>query len=133
MVVGNCPLLAGRYGSSFLRLLRKRCKLFQGMLRQNLWLNSLSGAGNYDGTVGHGMVFNGNNGEPAALVWSHCDDFLIHGPTKEMTARALSAFLDLAVDCGMSCHPGKLSPPAQVVKYTGLLFDIAQNLHYEIP
>ena len=133
MGAGNSPSLAGRYGSSFLRLLRERCKLFQGTLRPNLWLNSLSGAGDYDGTAGHGMVLDGDDGEPAVLVWAHCDDFLIHGSTKEKTTRALSAFLDLAVDCGMLCHPGKLSPPAQVVKYTGFLFDTSAEPALRIP
>jgi hypothetical protein len=32
-------------------------------------------------------------------------------------------FLDAAVDVGMLCHPGKLTPPAQSVKYAGLIFD----------
>ena len=31
--------------------------------------------------------------------------------------------LDLAVDCGMLCHPDKLTPPKQVVKYCGFLLD----------
>jgi hypothetical protein len=123
MGAANSPSLAGRYGSYFFRLLRERCKLFRGTLTPNLWLDTLSGESEYDGTTGHGMVLDGDDGKPAALVWGHCDDFIIHGPTKEKTSRALTAFLDLAVDCGMLCHPGKLSPPAQVVKYTGFLFD----------
>jgi hypothetical protein len=36
---------------------------------------------------------------------------------------ALSRFLDLAVDCGMLCHPKKLTPPQPVVKYCGFLLD----------
>ena len=48
---------------------------------------------------------------------------MIHGPTKAKTEAALTLFLDLAVDCGMLCHPMKLTPPQQVVKYCGFLLD----------
>jgi hypothetical protein len=70
---------------------------------------------------------------PAALVWSHCDDFYIHGPTKEKTTAALTAFLDKAVDVGMLCHPGKLTPPSHTVKYTGLIFDTTTEPTLLIP
>jgi hypothetical protein len=108
MGAGNSPSLAGRHGSSFFRFLRERCKLFQGTLGPNLWLNSPSGESECDGTTGHGMVLGGDDGELAVLVWAHCDDFIVHGPRKEKTTRALSAFLDLAVDCGMLC---RVNPP----------------------
>ena len=55
--------------------------------------------------------------------WDFVDDFLIHGPTYGKTSQALLKFLDLAVDCGMLCHPTKLTPPQQVVKYCGFLLD----------
>jgi hypothetical protein len=48
---------------------------------------------------------------------------LLHAPTYEKLCAALTAFMDLAVDCGFLCHPGKLEPPNQVVKYTGFLVD----------
>jgi hypothetical protein len=79
------------------------------------------------------MVLDGDDGEPAVLVWAHCDDFIIHGLTKDKTTRALSAFLNLAVDCGLLCHPGKLSPPAQVVKCTGFLFDARTEPAWKSP
>jgi hypothetical protein len=44
------------------------------------------------------------------------------------TPDALTAFLDCAVDVGLLCHPGKLTPPSHVVKYTGLIFDSTTEL-----
>ena len=48
---------------------------------------------------------------------------MIHGDTYEETARALTLFLDTAVDIGMLCHPKTLTPPTQVVEYCGFLMD----------
>jgi hypothetical protein len=127
------PALAGRYGSSFLRLLRKKSKNFQGTPRQNMWLNALTEINEYDGAVGHGIVLDAEDGLPAVLVWAHCDDFLIHGPTEAKTTAATIEFLDLAVDVGMLCHPGKLTPPAHIVKYTGFLFDTTTEPSLRIP
>jgi hypothetical protein len=79
------------------------------------------------------MVYIGNDGLPAVLIWAHCDDFLIHGPTYTKTVEALKAFLDVTVEVDMLCHPGKLPPPAQVVKYTGLLFDTVSTPTLRIP
>ena len=56
-------------------------------------------------------------------IWVHMGDFLIHGDTYEKIARALKLFLDMVVDVGMLCHPKKLPPPTQVVKYCGFLMD----------
>jgi hypothetical protein len=46
---------------------------------------------------------------------------------------ALTAFLDLTVQVGSLCHPGKLTPPVYVVKYTGLLFDTSNIPTLRIP
>jgi hypothetical protein len=81
----------------------------------------------------HRRFLLGRDGFPAAQVWAHCDDFLIHGPTLEKTYRALQQFLDKLVKTGMLCHPGKLIPPAHVVKYMGLLFDTTTEPTLRIP
>jgi hypothetical protein len=122
-MASQSPALAGRYGSSFLRLLRKKSKHFQGTPRQYMWLNVLIEINKYNGAVRHGIVLDGEDGLPAVLVWAHCDDFTIHGPTETKTKAATIELLDLAVDVGMLCHPGKLTPEAHIVKYTGFLFD----------
>jgi hypothetical protein len=60
---------------------------------------------------------------PAVKTWVWVDNFILHGPTEEETTAALHYFLDTTVDIGMLCHPKKLTPPCQVVKYCGFLFD----------
>ena len=69
----------------------------------------------------------------AVHIWVWVDDFLLHGPTYEKTARALRFFLDTAVDCGFLFHPKKLVPPCQVVKYCGFLFDTTSVPCLRIP
>jgi hypothetical protein len=68
------------------------------------------------------MVLIGDDRLPASLIWAHCDDFLIHAPTHAKCTAALTAFMDYVVEVGLLCHPGKPTPPSQVVKYTGFLF-----------
>jgi hypothetical protein len=133
MGAGNSPAIAGRHGAALLRLMRTRCGLYQGQATPNTWWHHYSVGKPYDAEWGHGMVYIGEDGLPAALIWGHCDDFLIHGPTHAKTTAALTAFLDLVVDVGLLCHPGKLTPPAQVVKYTGLLFDTTGVPKIRIP
>jgi hypothetical protein len=120
---GNSPAIAGRHGAALLRLVRSRCPVYQGEARANTWWQHYGAGVEYDPRLGHGLVYIGDDGLPAALIWAHCDDFFIHGPTRAKTAAALTTFLDLTVEVGLLCHPGKLTPPAHVVKYTGLLFD----------
>ena len=118
----SSPGLASRYGLSFLRLLRERFAEFNGVPVANCWWTGFSEDGTYDPDLGYGLVYHGEDG-PAVLLWVHVDDFAIHGPTYEKTARGLRLFLDTAVDVGLLCHPGKLTPPSQVVKYCGFLLD----------
>jgi hypothetical protein len=120
---GNSPSIAGRHGAALLRKIREICPLYRGKPEANTWWRYYSTGSGYQPELGHGLVYIGDDGLPAVLVWAHCDDFLLHGPTYEKTSKALSAFLDLTVQVGLLCHPGKLTPPAQIVKYTGLLFD----------
>jgi hypothetical protein len=123
MGAANSPALAGRYGLSFVRMLKARFQEFQGNPRANCWWTGFSETGEYDPDKGYGYVLVDASGSPAVKIWVHVDDFLIHGDTYEKTARALKLFLDTAVDVGMLCHPKKLTPPTQVVKYCGFLMD----------
>ena len=117
----NSPAIACRYGLSFVRMLKERFDEFKGDPKINCWWTGFSEAG-YDPELGYGYNLIGKDGAVVKL-WDFVDDFLIHGPTYEKTSQALSKFLDLAVDCGMLCHPTKLTPPQQVVKYCGFLLD----------
>ena len=73
------------------------------------------------------------DGHPAVKIWVFVDDFAIHGPDYESTAAGLSAFLDMAVDVGLLVHPEKLSPPSQVQKYIGFIFDTRGSPILRIP
>lgn len=121
----NSPALAGRYGLAFLRLLKRRFDLFRGRPHFNSWWPAefVECTETYNATLGHGLSFLTTDGTPAIKMWVHVDDFLIHGPTESATQRGLQLFLDLSVDVGLLCHPKKLVPPTQVVKYVGFEFD----------
>jgi hypothetical protein len=102
-------------------MLCERFEEFQGTPQANGWWTGLTDLG-YDPNLGYGCVLHTADGG-AVRVWAFVDDFLIHGPTLEKTQQALSLFLDQAVVCGLLAHPKKLTPPQQVVKYCGFLFD----------
>jgi hypothetical protein len=124
MGAGNSPSIAGQLGTAVLRLVRRLYKeIFSGNPVLNTWWSHFGLDLTYDPKWGHGLVYLGNDGLPAVLIWAHMDDFLIHGPTYDKACAGLTAFLALTVQLGLLCHPGKLTPPAQVVKYTGLIFD----------
>jgi hypothetical protein len=117
----NSPAIACRYGLAFIRMMKARFEEFQGDPKINCWWTGFSEAG-YDPALGYGFNLIGKDGG-SVKVWAFVDDFLIHGPSYEKTSRALTLFLDLAVDCGMLCHPTKLTPPQSIVKYCGFLLD----------
>ena len=117
----NSPAVACRYGLLFIRMLCERFQEFQGTPKANCWWTGFSEDG-YNPDLGYGFTLHGKDGG-AVRIWAFVDDFLLHGPTYEKTASALTTFLNLAVDCGMLCHPKKLTPPQQVVKYCGFLLD----------
>ncbi len=119
---GNSPALGSRYGLAFVRALRARHPhLFQGKFRTTGFLAAYTPGGVYRPEWGDGFVIETGDG-PAIRIWAFVDDFLIHAHTKERCEEGLSRFLDLALDCGMLCHPKKLVPPQQSVRYCGLIF-----------
>jgi hypothetical protein len=129
---GNSPAVAGRFGNSFVRMLKERCTLFQGTPRANCWWTGFTDLGIYDPSLGYGYILENSMGL-AVKVWVFVDDFLLHGPTYETTCQALSFFMDTALNCGMLCHPGKLCPPQQRVKYCGFLLDTTGIPCQQIP
>ena len=118
----NSPAASCRIGQSFLQVLRMRHEVFGRRCRENTWYTGFRGVG-YQPGLGYGIVIERPDGAPAVRLWVHVDDFLVHGPDWESTSMALTLFLDAAVDVGLLCHPKKLSPPRQVQKYIGFLFD----------
>ncbi len=112
---GNSPSIAGRHGAAVLRLVRSlHDKLFSGNPVLNTWWSHFGFALQYDPKLGHGLNFIGTDGLPAVLIWAHCDDFFLRGPTYAKAALALTAFLDITVQLGPLLHPGNLTLPAQV-------------------
>jgi hypothetical protein len=118
---GSSPGLAGQYGLSLLQLLQEKRRLFQGEGSPNCWWTGFSKTG-FEPGLGYGFILTAKDG-PAVKIWVWVDDFLIHGPTHAKTLAALHYFLDTTVKIGMLCHPKKLTPPAQIVKYCGFIFD----------
>jgi hypothetical protein len=102
-------------------MLKDRFVEFQGDPKINCWWTGFSETG-YDPDLGYVFNLIGKDGA-SVKVWAFVDDFLLHGPMYKKTSRALTSFLNLAVDCGILCHPAKLTPPVQVEKYYGFLLD----------
>jgi hypothetical protein len=122
MGAGNSPAIAGRYSAGLIRKLKVNYPdLFNGLMAENSWRTGMNAdeASVYDPTKGMGMIWTKADNTGVALVWSFVDDYCLHGPTCESCCQALTAFMDLTVDCGFLCHPGKLVPPSQEVKYIG--------------
>ncbi|KAL3916442.1 MAG: hypothetical protein SGARI_007956, partial [Bacillariaceae sp.] len=119
---GNSPALGNRYGIAFVRKLQEKNEMFQGEVRANCFWRGFYKTAEYDPSKGYGYVLEGRDG-CCVRVWAFVDDFLIHAPTHRLCAEALTAFLDLSVECGMLCHPKKLIPPSQEVRYCGFLLD----------
>jgi len=126
------PGYAGRFGLALLRVLKRR--LYQGGIRvgANCWWTSLENTG-YDPALGYGYVLLDEHQQPITRFFVHVDDFLIHAPTKNKVVEALDAMMDVALEMGMLCHPKKLVPPSQVVKYTGFLFDTRGRPTLRVP
>jgi hypothetical protein len=130
----NSPAVAGRMGASFVRALKEsRPDLFGGVAVENSWRRTFAKEGVYDDRLGHGFTRLGSDGLPPVLVFFHVDDFLVHGPTYEKTAAAMTALMDAAVDVGMLFNPSKVTPPAHCVKYCGYLYDTTEIPTLRIP
>lgn len=73
--------------------------------------------------VGQGRVLIGTDREPVALVWGMVDDLLVHATTRPKCHKAFSAFMDHSVRLGIKYPKTTTSPPAQIQKFCGLLYD----------
>jgi hypothetical protein len=61
------------------------------------------------------------------------DDYLIHSPTKQACCKAFDEFMNYMLRLGFSCQKVKTSPPAQIQKFCGLLFDTRETPKLRIP
>jgi hypothetical protein len=80
-----------------------------------------------------GRVELGLDGLPVARIWGMVDDFMIHAPTKSKCFQAFSEFMDHTVRLGFICQKVKTSPPAQVQKFSGMLYDSSSHPCIRIP
>jgi hypothetical protein len=89
---------------------------------KNTWRASFCGQST-NPAWGHRRVEIGADRVPVNLVFSICDDFMVHGPTKRKCGQGFSAYMDHTVRLGFICQKRKTKPPAQVQKFGGLLYD----------
>eukprot|EP00978_Attheya_sp_CCMP212_P015031 scaffold38640_cov53-Attheya_sp.AAC.1 len=122
MGAGNSPAASGSAGNGFVRSLLESCPEFQGTPIDNTFVAILKGEP-YHPEWGHARVLIGADGLPAAIIWHHIDDFLIHAPTQEKCQAALQYFMDRIVACGLWAHPSKCKLPAQVQEFVGFSWD----------
>ena len=129
----NSPSIACRFGEGLLGRLRREKSVFRAdRYLLNTWAEALAGEA-YDPGIGHGYVGIQVNGRPVALIFGFVDDFLIHAATYDDCCLALNAFMDLMVRVGIVCQPVKTSPPAQIQKYCGFLYDTTNTPTLRIP
>ena len=132
MGASNSPAIACRVGSAILRRMALDDENFSGSVTHNTIGARLMGD-TFNPHWGTGQVTIGPDGSPVSLVFSHVDDFLIHSTSQRRCRLALEAVMDLTVRLGLICQPCKTSPPAQVQKYTGFLFDTREIPCLRIP
>ena len=129
----NSPSTACRIGEGVLEALRREHPLFKATkVIDNTWKSGLV-SGGYDSSLGHGRVELQENGNPVVQVMGFVDDFIIHAQTQRECHEALSTFMDMTVRLGFICQKVKTSPPAQVQKFCGMLYDTVGNPTLKIP
>jgi Reverse transcriptase (RNA-dependent DNA polymerase) len=126
----NSPALASRFGNAFVRQLRAAHPyVFGNRLIVNTWAQGAS----YQPELGYGYVWVTPDGRPGVQIYVFVDDFLLHGPTYSLTCQGLSLFMDEAVRVGLLCHPKKLIPPQQRVRYCGFELDTQTVPSIQLP
>lgn len=132
MGTSNSPAIACRINNGALRQLRSESPRFHGVVRENTWRTKLAGEP-YDPHLGHGRVLMSPEGLPSSRIWAMVDDYFIHSPTKQKCRAAFAEFMDYMLRLGFICQKVKTSPPAQVQKFCGLLFDTQGIPRLQIP
>ena len=122
MGAANSPAIACRVGSAILRRMALEDENFSGTVAHNTIGARLMGKAHHP-DWGTGQVTLSSDGTPSGLIFAHVDDFLIHATSQLRCRLALEAVMEMTVRLGLICQPCKTSPPAQVQKYTGFLFD----------
>ena len=134
LAMGTCnsPGGSGRLGTAFIRHVLETSPIFQGIPIDNSKIGLILGIP-FDPSWGEGRILIGDDGLPAALVWIHVDDILIHAPTKSKVEAAMRVIMDEMVRFGLICQHVKTKPPAQVVKFCGFIYDTTAIPTLRIP
>lgn len=129
----NSPSIACRIGEGIMDLLRRESSLFRvASYQENTWRQALSQR-TYQPQLGHGYVGFQASGKPVALVYGFVDDFKIHGVDQADCCQAMTAFMDLMVRLGLICQKAKTSPPQQIQKYCGFLYNTIGTPTLHVP
>jgi hypothetical protein len=132
MGTSNSPVIACRINNGALRQLRVESPRFDGSVRENTWRTKLNGE-MYDPRLGHGRILMDPDGLPTSRIWAMVDDYFIHSPTKQKCWEAFGEFMDYMLRLRFICQKAETSPPAQVQKFCGLLFDTQVTPKLRIP
>jgi hypothetical protein len=132
MGASNSPAASGRFGAALLRLILTTIPEFTGAPVLNGCVASFLGHGSHP-TGGTGRILLDQTGSLACQAWLHVDDLLIHGPSYEKLCAALTKLFDLLLRLGLICNPTKITPPSQIVKYCGFLYDTTHFPLLQIP
>ncbi len=129
----DSPSISCRFGEGILGQLREETPVFRPVkVIENSWRKALA-EGTFHAEWGHGMVGFQVNGRPVALIRAFVDDFFIHAQTWEDCVEAMSAFMDMMIRLGLICQKVKTSPPCQVQKYCGFIYDCRGTPCLRIP
>ena len=126
------PTIACRINNSALRQLRERkTGVPKHDTAQYVGTHDAWRGGRF--TLANDRVMLGDDRLPAVFSFEIVDDYLIRGPTKAKDDETLSTFMSHMLWLGFICQRVKTSPPTQVQKFCGLLFDIRSNPTIRIP
>ena len=129
----NSPSISCRIGEGILDMLRKESSVFQTHHREeNTWRTALQ-QGQYKAKHNHGYASFQANGRLIAQIYAFVDDFFVHASTWEDCCEAMTAFMNLMVKLGLICQKVKTSPPSQVQRYCGFLYDTRQTPTLIVP
>ena len=128
----NSPAASGRFGLSFIRELLQHDVLFGGLALENTVATQMNGSPHIAG-LGEGRALMGEDGYAAVLVWLHVDDILLHDPTYNKVAMALTFVMDTALRLGLICQRKKTVPPCQEIKFCGFIYNTTSIPTLSIP
>jgi hypothetical protein len=89
--------------------------------------------GSYNLRLGEGRILMGIDGLPVLFIWINVDDFFVHGPSKDKLMVGVMFIMDTAVRLGLICQPIKNSPPAQIQKFCGFLYNTSSVPYLRVP